>query len=279
MRTDARVAWLFVLTACSVPPPPVAPAHDAAGLDAYREDSGPVLVVDMGPRDAGSDTGVDAPAPDVGSPDAGPPFAIAIDGRFDDTFWATASVVPNDTVVVSPFDGDSLTNLYYGRDQNWLYLGFEGTLTTGDAVVVYVDSHFGDGVSLFGGLGDHNGPVNSVLSLSLTGTAEFQPEWGWGTSAMPHVLGVSDTTIGWRALSANPNPFATITVNERSACTSMGCETAILLAQLGVTPGGYLTLLVRLGRPSVGFSNQTFPRADAATPELVDVPIMVPAAM
>jgi hypothetical protein len=53
----------------------------------------------------------------------------------------------------------------------------------------------------------------------------------------------------------------------------------MLLLQLGVPTGGPISFIARLGRPSVGFSNQTFPVSDTTTPELVDTPIMVPAAV
>jgi hypothetical protein len=143
--------------------------------------------------------------------------------------------------------------------------------------VIYVDTHFGDGVPLNGGLGDDNGTVNRVLSLPLTSSGEFQPVWGWGPSTMPRSPITSDPTIGWRRLAASPGSFTIWGPNEQTACSSTGCETAILLSTLAVASGGAISLVVRLGRPGVGFSNQTFPVFDASTPELVsDTPITVP---
>jgi len=284
MRTD-RFAWLaLALVACNPPVIPHAMDPDSTWIDAYRDDTGTIVVHDAGHdafvTDSSFDAAIDAPGIDVGSADAGPPLAIRLDGVLDDTWWMTAgSRINNMTTVVTPYDGDTLTALYYGRDQDWLYLGFEGTLVSSDAVVFYVDTHFGDGVPLSTGLGDTTNHVNSVLSLQITGTAEFQPEFGFGTSALPHGTTQGDSTLGWRMLAPNPSRFGDVLTNTRSICSMTGCETAILLAQIGEMPGTYLQFIVRLGRPGVGFSNQTFPVADSATPETVNVAISVPAAM
>ena len=303
MRTDTRVlatglrtrtggaagasrrnslALVLGLAACSVPPPPHAPANDTGVLDAYREDAGTVVVRDMGPRDTGvrdtgPDTSVDAPGIDAGN-DAGPPLQITIDGTFTEDFWTTAGVTTNGTPADARF-AQRLTALHYGRDGDWLYLGFESDapLTAGDAVVVYVDTHFGDGVMLATGLGDGTNVVNQVLSLQIIGTAEFQPEFGWGTAMMPHSVGPTDTTLGWRQLAMNPGPVTNVPAGNRSACSATGCETAMLLAQIGVPFGGYLRVVARLGRPGVGPSNQTFPVIDSSTPETITDSIAVPA--
>lgn len=273
----------LALVACSPMYAPIAPIFDAAG-DAWRPDTGPPVFNDAAIRDTGVwmdaaivDSSVDAPGMDVGDDDAGPPTAITVDGLFTDAYWSgTAASLTNTVTVASPFDGDSLMVLHYGRDDEWFYMGFEGSLATGDAVVVYVDTHFGDGVQLSTGLSDTRNTINSVLSLQILASAEFQPEYGWGTSAMPHVLATGDGTIGWRTLAASPSTFTNLTTHTSSACSATGCETAMLLAQIGVPPGGLLNLVVRVGRPGVGFSNQTFPMSDTSTPETIDIPVSVP---
>lgn len=283
MRTElSLLAIALALTACSVPLPPHAPGLDGAGVDAWRTDTGPIaLPQDTGPRDSGVmdasfDANVDAAPFDAGPHDAGPARQITLDGLFNDPYWATVSPTTNGTPVLTPFD-QVLTSLHYGRDDDWFYMGFESAaLHAGDAVVVYVDTHFGDGVPLATGLGDTTNIVNQVLSLQITATAEFQPEFGWGTSMMPHSLGPTDTTLGWRQLAANPGAFANVTMNNLSACSATGCETAILLVQLGVPPGGLLHLVVRMGRPGVGFSNQTFPVVDSSSAETITDWITVP---
>jgi hypothetical protein len=292
MQTEKRSIFLalvlvgLALVACEVPPVPHAFLPDTAFVDAYREDTGITIVHDSGPRDTGLepdtsfDANVDAPGFDAGPIDGGPLRAITLDGAFGDAFWGTASSQPNSTPTNTGFDGDSLTVLHYGRDDNYLYLGFEGTLVPGDAVVVYVDTQVGAGPILMGGLADTHGVVNSVLSSTLTSAVpDFQPEWGWGTSTMPRSITTSDATIGWRRLATNPGTFTTVTANELSACSTSGCETAILLAQLGVPTGGPIELIVRLGRPTIGFSNQTFPASEASSPETVTDTYLVPAAL
>jgi hypothetical protein len=285
MRTDKLLAIsALALLACEVPPVPHALLPDSAYVDAYRPDMGVIVVHDSAVIDVGTDSAVDsavdAPTFDTGPSDTGVVSAIRLDGVFDEPFWTTVGNQPNTTPAIAPYDGDALTALHFGRDADYLYLGFEGTLLTGDAVVVYVDTHFGDGVPLVGALGDTHGAVNGVLSLPImSSSGEFQPEWGWGTSTMPRTAVSSDLTIGWRRLAASPGPFVIQGPNELTACSTTGCETQILLVQLGVPPGGYLQLVVRLGHPGVGFSNQTFPVFDASTPEIVsDTTITVPAA-
>ena len=274
-------ACVGALLGCNPPVIPHAPELDSA-VDAYRTDTGPEIVHDTG-VDAVSvpmDAFTDAPIPDVGIPDSGVVPAIRVDGVFDDPFWVGVGLTPSTIAVLAPYEGDALTAVHYGRDANYLYVGFEGTLVAGDAVVMYFDTHFGDGVALNGGLGDNHGNVNNVLSLQLTATAEFQPEWGWGTSMMPRSIAVSDVSLGWRRLAMPPGTFTTVTADEQSACSMTGCETAILLTRLGVPPGGGITFIARLGRPGVGFSNQTFPTGDASSPELVgDIPLTVPLAL
>ncbi len=274
-----------LLASCSVPLPPHAPGLDGAGVDAQREDTGSIVVRDSGSPDTGStgtdanfDANVDAASFDGGNADAGPPLAITLDGLLTDPFWATRSSIMSATPVVTPFDGDTLTSLHYARDAAWLYVGFEGTLVAGDAVVMYVDTHFGSGVPLSGGLGDNANTLNRVLSLPITGTAEFQPEYGWGTSVMPKAFGPGDTTIGWRQLAMAPGSFMNTTANTHSVCSATGCETAMLLAQLGIADGGPIGIVVRLGRPGVGFSNQTYPVADASSPEIIVNAVVVPPA-
>jgi hypothetical protein len=285
MRTEAGsfvCVLSLALAACSVPPVPHAPLIDAAGgPDAWREDSGSILVHDTGPRDTGAqdssfDSSVDAPIPDTGSGDAGPPLQITVDGLFTDPYWSTVSGTTNGTSVLTPFD-QQLTALHYGRDTDWFYMGFEsGALHAGDAVVVYVDTASAAGVPLATGLGDSSNAVNQVLSLQITSTAEFQPEFGWGTSMMPHSIGATDGTLGWRQLAMNPGPFTNVHGGNVSACSATGCETAILLSQIGLDGGGQLDLVVRMGRPGVGFSNQTFPVTDSASPETITDWITVP---
>lgn len=282
MRTRSLASLLVVVSsACSVPFPPHAPAFDA-DVDAFRTDMGPIIVHDAG-HDGGPDTGVmpldahvDAPGLDVGMPDGGVPPAIHADGVFDEPIWTANpanGVLMNTIDALAPFVGDSYVALHYARDDDWLYLGFEGSLVSGDAAIFYVDTAPSppSGVYLMAtGLFDNTNIVNSVLSQPMMGTVEFEPEWGWGTSAMPMGATTYEARIGWRALAA-VGTFSPLLHDTTSFCSATACETAARLITLGVSPGGGVHLVARIGRPGAagGFSNQTFPVADTGDPQAI----------
>lgn len=284
LAPSLRLFPAFLAIACAPAPPPPAPLYDAGPVDASPcpecPDTGPIVIR----HDAGQDTGpavdanVDAPGVDAAGADAGGALAITVDGALTDTAWMAQTPLVAAIGQLDPFGGDHLDTLYYFRDDTYLYLAFEGELVTGDDVVVYVDlGTTPSDVSLMGGLGDTSGAVDTTLSIPIYGSTEFQPELGWGTASMPHVLSAGADTIGWRAL-ASAGGFALITASARSACSATACETAIGLATIGATSTSTINLVVRLGRPGVGWSNQTFPTSHSGTPENIDFGIPVPAA-
>jgi hypothetical protein len=273
---------------CATVYAPLPPLRDTGPVDASActecPDTGPVVVH----RDAGHDSGplpdanVDAARFDAGvvDTDAGNPFAITVDGFLSDTAWVDQTPLVATITAEDPFAGDHLDRLFYFRDASYLYLGFEGGLNTGDRVVVYVDLGLtGSDVSLMGlGLEDTTGAVDATLSIPIFGSTEFAPELGWGTATMPNVGSAGGDTIGWRRL-ASMGGFVLITTGSRSQCSATACETAIALATIGATATSPINLVVRLGRPGVGWSNQTFPTTHSGTPENIDFGIGVPAAL
>ncbi len=280
MRTSL-LSFALVLAACDPPVVQHAPDVDA-NVDAFRIDSGPLIVNDSGLNDAfvSIDSYIDVgPVPDVGTPDGGVvPSVLHLDGVFDEPIWTanpSNAMQVNNTPTIAPFDSETLTSLYVARDTDWLYFGFEAVFTPGDAVVFYVDTHFGDttGVYLMGtGLNDNANTVNQVLSLPFTGTVDFEPEWGWGTDTMNVIPTTYTAHIGWRALSATGS-FTPLTNYTASMCNGTACEVQTqLIAGLGLVTGTEpINLVVRLGRPgaSGGFSNQTFPTSDSGQPETI----------
>lgn len=277
-------AWTLAaaLTACQAPAPYTMLSLDAS-TDAPRPDVGPVLLHDTGPRDTGAtDTGtgmLDAPGVET---DAGVSLAIRVDGLFDEAYWngGGGNASTNATPALTPYEGDAITVVHYGRDANWLYVGVEATLVPGDAIALWLDTPAASGVLLNGtGLADRANTVNAVLSTGLNSVVvDFQPQLGWGTSVLPHGRVVGDATLGWRTLAASPSAFGSVRANTTSACSATGCETAILLTEAGVLPSERLQFVVRLGRPNVGFSNQAHPTIDGAAPEFVSDTLVVPAA-
>jgi hypothetical protein len=284
LTRPSPLALALALSACAPVYAPLPPVRDTGPIDAAPcpecPDTGPIVMRRDAGQDAGppSDANVDAFRSDGGSgPDAGVPLMVAIDGTLGEAVWGeplVSSIPPND-----PFAGDHLDALYYFRDANWLYIGFEGGLVAGDRVVFYVDTVPFEGVSLTGsGLFDTSGAVDETLSIPINGTADFQPEFGWGTAAMPNAVSAGSATIGWRQL-APAGSFALLGSGSRSACSAVGCETAVLLSAIGATPETTINFVVRLGRPGAdaGWSNQTFPTTDSASPEYVgDFTIGVP---
>jgi hypothetical protein len=291
MRIEG-MAIVLGLAACTPTPLPGVTVNDAYGNDAYVVDMGAVVVY----PDMGTDTGVlDAPdtnvdmnlpdmnLPDMNVPDTGTGSAIVLDGVLDDAFWtANPSNPPLDDMMVAldPFTGEALSRLVYGRDARYLYLGIEGTLNVGDAIVIYVDVNpgSGSGVMLMGsGLGDTSNYVNSVASLMITGNALFQPDFLWGTSTLPGSGSsvVSSPALGWRRLQQT-GAFGTLSAGTRSVCSSTGCETEIQWSTLGVPSTNSVAIVARLGRPNVAFaSNQLFPTTDTGAPEMISATIPV----
>lgn len=273
------------LVGCTTTYAPLPPLHDTGPVDASTcpecPDTGPIVVRHDGGQDAGPpmDANVDAPPSDSGAPvgDAGAPLAVTIDGVLTDVRWTEQVPLVATITAEDPFGGDHLDTFFYFRDADYLYLGFEGGLASGDRVVVYVDLGltFSD-VSLMGlGLEDTSGAVDATLSIPIFGSTDFAPELGWGTATMPHVASAGADTIGWRRL-ASTGAFALVTTGSRSACSATACETAIALTTLGATSDSPINLVVRLGRPGVGWSNQTFPTSHSGTPDNIDFGIAVP---
>jgi hypothetical protein len=274
MQTRSAVVVL-ALAGCVGPMAPLPPLYDSGPRDASGcpdcPDTGPIVIHRDGGHDGGPipDANVDAFMTDSGPDiDGGTTLAVTIDGTLGETAWGeplTATIDAND-----PFAGDHLDTLFYFRDTEWLYLGFEGGLVGGDSVVFFVDTIALSGVTLMGTpLGDMSGAVDSVLSIPMNGTAEFMPEVGWGTSAMPNASSTGSDTIGWRQLA--PAGSFPLLAGSHSACTATGCETAVPLSAIGASASSTITFVVRLGRPGAdtGWSNQTFPTTDSASPEYV----------
>jgi hypothetical protein len=273
--------------ACTTVYAPLPPVRDAGPRDAYVCGECPDTGAIVRPRDAGRDVGplpdanVDAAFVDSGTTttDAGAPLAITVDGALSDLVWTEQVPLVLTVSAFEPFAGDHLDSLFFFRDETYLYIAFEGELLSGASVAMYVDlgTTFSD-VSLMGmRLDDTSGEVDATLSIPLFGTAEFAPEFGWGTAMMPHVASAGGTTIGWRRL-ASVGAFTLITTGNRSACSATACETAIALATLGATTDSRIDFIVRLGRSDVGWSNQTFPASSSGTPEYVDFSLSVPPA-
>ncbi len=281
MQTRLLTVGVGLAIGCAPQVAPLPPLRDTGPADAYVcsecPDTGPIVLR----RDAGQDAGpgMDANVDAAIDPtvDAGLALAVTVDGVLTDARWLEQTPLVASIVAEEPFIGDRLDTLYFFRDSTYLYLGFEAGLAGGDRIVIYVDLGLTvtRDVPLMGTLEDTSGAVDATLSIPIFAPSEFAPEMGFGTSTMPHVVSAGGDTIGWRRL-APMGAFELVTTGSRSACSATACETAIALSTLGATTTSPINLVVRLGRPGVGWSNQTLPTSQSGTPENIDFGIAVP---
>lgn len=218
----------------------------------------------------------DGTTPDGGVPDGGvDPTGVVVDGVVGADEWAAATTFTNDVPAAGPFAGNALRTLRTLRDETHLHVAIEATLTSGNAILMYVDrDHTGaDGLVSPTPLSDNLGALDRALSKELyTGSAEVRIDLAWGTTRMSHAT--SDDTMGWRDVATDPSAFGVIAA--QSACGPSACETSIPLSTLGASD---IALFVRLGAATgAALSTQTLPLDDPSAPEVVFIVAILPAA-
>ncbi|HEY8428854.1 MAG TPA: hypothetical protein VIL20_10785 [Sandaracinaceae bacterium] len=204
---------------------------------------------------------VEAPRPDAGPPDAGADAGvggIVIDGVLDEPEWASAAVETNDVPAAGIFAGNALRTLRALRDETHLYVAIEATLTSGNAILMYVDRDLGGEDGLVLGtteLTDGSGALDRAFTKDFF-TADLRLDAAWGTTRMPHAA--SDDAMGWRDIATNPASYRVLP--GASACSAAACEASIALSELGTGPGETVAIAVRLGSAvNAAVSNQTLP--------------------
>lgn len=233
MRALVTGCLVLSLAACDErerPPPP--PRHDA----------GPIT-----PRDAGV-----APSRDAGSPPT-------IDGVLEEWEWMGAEDARSEHP--SDAEGSALRRLVARVRDGALYVGVAGSLTPGDAIVLYVDHSLGQpgGVDDLRTLSDRDGPLDAAIASAEGTPTGFRADFAWGTTVMPHGSVGLDEAAGWRRL-ADAAAFTSIDAADApTVCTASACETSIPLATLGGTRPRTLALFARLVRAGGGWANQTLP--------------------
>lgn len=208
---------------------------------------------------------MDAGMPDGGVIDGGGGGAPVVDGVIDPDEWAGAAVIRNAVPAAGIFEGNALTTLRALRDETHLHVAIEGRLTSGNAILMYVDGDYGgfDGVVSPTPFMDPRSPLNQALSKELVTEAEFRTDVGWGTTRM-NQSGASDT-IGWRDVATDPTAFRVL--SGTSACSANACETSIPLSALGTGSSDEVALFVRLGAVTTyTLSNQCLPPDDPDFP-------------
>lgn len=235
-----------------------------------EDDAGaPEIVSAVFSIDDGS-PGVDAGVTDGGGAPDGGVASIRVDGRIDPGEWAAGSVLTNVVVPLGAFVGNEVTALHTLRDATTLYIAVEGTLTFGNAIVVYVDHDLygADGIASPTPLDDVIGGLDTALSKSMITPSELRLDMAWGTLDMARDATVGDDRMGWRGIGANPSLFADIP--GMSSCGTDVCEASVALRDLGVAAADDIGIYVRLvSATSTAFSNQTLPADDGFAPELI----------
>lgn len=208
----------------------------------------------------------DAGPPDAGMPDAGP-MGIVVDGVVSPGEWDGAAVVDDETRTTAgtAFEGNALDALRVVRTDTDLFLAVEGTLTSGNVLLVYVDAEVGGGEGVVNGseFDDLSGALDlAIATKPIILPAELRVDFVWGTLDTSRVAVGADDRMGWRDVGTNPSMFMPLDASAApSACSETACETRVPLSALGVVDT--IGLVVRLGdADGETFSNQTLPQDD-----------------
>jgi len=219
-------------------------------------------------RDSGTPDGFDAGV--ISRRDAGPSGPV-VDGTIEDDEWEDAAEATAEVETDAP--GSELTRLLARVVDGSLFVGVEGALADGDALVVWVDRDLGgeDGWSDLATLVDEDGSLDSRVSSPVMTPDAFAVDWAWGTTQMPRTPVGLDEEAGWRDLTA----FATFewvaSETAPTVCSESACETSIPLDTLGGEAPRTLALFARIVRADGTFANQTLPEDDPAAPGIASV--------
>jgi hypothetical protein len=244
MTRFASIALLLLL-GCEEERPPGVPIPDGSVIrDGGTFDGGPIRVVDAGPT------------------------TPVVNGTLGEREWDGATIMESE--VETDTDGSTLTSLRALLEEDRLFIGVEGTVASGDSIVIYVDRDLGGahGVGA-SGLTDADGALDAVLAQpALSLPAGFQVDFAWGTTRMPFAAVGLDEAIGWRDVTTDP--FDPIDAADApSACTAGACEASIPLSILGGARPRTIALFARIVKATGGLTNQTLPEDDEAAPSVV----------
>jgi len=250
MMRLASIALLLVLGCEEERPPPVPIPDGSVIRDGGTFDGGPIRLVDAGPT------------------------TPVVNGTLGAREWEGATLVESE--VETDTEGSTLTSLRALLEDGRLFIGVEGTVATGDSIVIYVDRDLGgaQGVGA-SALTDSDGTLDAALAQrSFSWPADFRVDFAWGTTRMPIAAVGRDELIGWRDVTADPFE-AVDAADAPSACTAGGCEASIPLSILGGSRPRTLALFARIVKAGGGLTNQTLPEDDEAAPSEVSALLLV----
>lgn len=254
-RLVAGALFASVGVACREAGTPAAPPASGAA-----NDGGSRVVVGRGIRVGGGEEDERKRPPT----DAGSPNRFGIDGRIDPLEWAGVPTFKNPVLPGPPFANDRLISLRAVRQNGFLYVGIEGFITPGNAMVLFLARNINanDGLPLSARPIDFATNFDRALSNEqltvLDPTRQFH--FAWGTLEMARWSSGPDPRIGWRDFISRPGEYVPLgDFDTPSVCSQTACETAVPLDRLGIQPDFLVEAFVRIVSPNAIVSDQALP--------------------
>lgn len=257
-------------------------------LDVIARDESPLDVRPEGGAEASVDGSSDAtlrPSPRCAT-------APRVDGNVGSDWGADSLRVTNDVVSAWGAGLNELRALRVCYDATSLYLGVEGVVESGNAILAYIDRDFSSasGVGTLSVLQDRTGALDRVLSGGFAlgdSVAGFAPEGAWGSVGMASVApDATSEAAGVRlffpvmAGGVDRRQNFAYPVGAETRCRTeapAGCEVAIPWRTLFELPAGgtlpamtSVALAVRIANGIGDMSpNQTLPRDEPSSPRRI----------
>jgi hypothetical protein len=242
-------------------------------IDASVPDGGTVL--DAGRADGG--TAGDAGAGgDASSGDVTP----SIDGVVGALEWEGA--VFTESTEPTDWTGNTLRSLRALLTDDALYIAIEGSVDSGNAIVLYLDRAEGgvEGVVLTSA-SDDSGALDDAITPSepFTTYADFRADLAWGTRVLGRAAADFDDEMGWRDFVRASAPDDLYWIDSTIAPTTCGdeaCETRLPRDVLDLGDGAVrprtIALFARImNHDGAQSPNQTLPEDDSEAPRVVSV--------
>jgi glycosidase len=208
---------------------------------------------------------------------AGDPLVASptIDGIIHDgdTDWPLATHVAT-SQVASNWGANQLTDLYLAYDANYLYVGVKGTVEPHNAIVVTIDTDYGELSLGTASLRDYNGKLDHAMSAGLKILdPQFRADLAVGTVGLASAKDAVADDAGWRSVGSKPEDFSWLKGD--LIASSDGFEARLPIASAFVPPlhaEQRIALFARIASSDgSAFANQTLPADDAAQPQSISV--------
>ena len=199
-----------------------------------------------------------------------------VDGAMGADWHASTLAAVNQIETAWGVGKNQVTSARLSYDKDNLYIGIEGVVESGNAIVVYldVDGDAGTGVQGAVDLKDNAGAVDDAIAGVLKFTAEFGADCAFATLGMGTFEGTDlakSTAAGWRSL-ANINDFGWLlgTIKTAPATATLGATLEASMPLATLYPNGIPTAGVALrwvavvvNKDGLSVSNQFLPMQTA----------------